>query len=65
MEPWAVALIVVAVFALVAIAAWDTTRAMFSGGKAFRSARDRRAENDAKAERLHRLVHPEERDGDG
>ena len=59
MEPWIVVAVAVAVFTVLAIAAWDTTRALFVGGKAIREAKAQREREQAKAERLHRLTHPD------
>jgi hypothetical protein len=59
-EPWVTVAIVVTVLAVLVIAAWDTTRALFVGGRAIREAKAQREREQAKAERLHRLAHPDE-----
>lgn len=55
--------IVVAVMVVLLVAAADTVRGYARFGDAYRAARRRKAEEDAKAERLHRRTHPDESAG--
>jgi hypothetical protein len=64
-EGWAIATIVLAIAVVIGILARDTTRNLLQAGGAIREAKARRAKPAAEAERLHRLTHLDDRDGEG